>query len=391
MLPADGGYQKMGGGNQQMGGGYQQMGGGYGPGMAGGNDMHGTVGVGIGVGRDYVVAEQQEGPSTVTETYTKEPMNKTPLYVGLGVVGLLIVVYFVMAGQVSDVHITATDHRWRFEVHTEMFQQHITGDWQRNIPYDSYNRMCQPRMHNQVHSRVIARPCHTEHTTHNERTCTTTGGVEHCQTVSTPVVANVCHNVYEYYRVYDTWCDYSVNRWVRAPMSPAVSSGHGLEPYWPYAPISNCGNFGCTRLSHTEQHYIVDFHIDDGHSSGHTDECDFPAPEMWGWITDNVQYQAQATNFGSSLVCNSIQTTDAAPPPPDFHFQPSGGNSTDVLPVFPADMTTAAPGDEYAHGGEFTGTLPPNSPSPPPAFLAAEEPEITELDVAELAEGQVTE
>jgi len=380
MLPADGGYQKMGGG--------------YGPGMAGGNDMHASVGAGIGVGRGYVVGEQQEGPSTVTDTYTEvKPMNKTPLFVCLGVVGLLVG-YFVMASQVSDVHITATDHRWRFEVHTQVFTPTSGGNWQRNIPYDSYNRMCSMRQSG-THRTVIGQTCHNEHTTRSTQQCSTSGGVQHCQTVSTPVVQRVCNNIYQYYRDYDTWCDYTVNRWVNQPA--AVSSGMGLEPYWPYVVISNCGNFGCTRLHHQEQHFLVDFHIDDGHSSGNMDTCDFSDPRlqiqqpqmMWGWINDNVQYQAQATNFGRSLVCNTIQTPQAAPPPPDFQFHPRGGNSTDVLPDFPADVTTAAPGNEYAHGGEFTGTVPAPAPSPPPAFLAAEEPEITELDIAELAEGEV--
>lgn len=139
---------------------------------------------------------------------------------------------------------------------------------------------------------------------------------------------------------------------------------------------------------------MVDFNINDGHSAGTTDTCDFFDPGMWGWLTDGNQYQAQATNFGSDLICNTLQTPQAAPPPPNYRFVPDGGNSTDVLPQAPAHMTTAAPGPEYLHGGQFTGSVPGPAPAPPPAFLAAEEPEIIELDTAELAEmaqGDATE
>lgn len=374
-------------------------GGGYGPGMPGGNDMHVSVGAGIGVGRGYVVGEKQEGPSTVTDTYQvvgdSKPMNKTPIFVCLGIVAL-IGIYFFVAGMVSDVHVTATSHSWRFEVHTQIFTVVHDGDWQRNLPYDSYNRMCSLRQSG-THRSIIGQTCHNEHTTRSSQSCDTSNGVQHCQTITTPVVQRVCHNIYQYYIDYDTWCDYNANRWVH--QTPAVSAGSGLAPYWPYAPITNCGMLGCTRLSHTEQHFMVDFHIDDGHSAGSTDQCDFSDPQwqmqqpqmMWGWINDHAQYQAQATNFGSALVCNSVQTPQAAPPPPDFQFVPQGGNSTDVLPQQPSHMTTQAPGPEYAPGGHFTGTVPAPAPSPPPTFLAAEEPEITELDIAELAEGEVTE
>lgn len=105
---------------------------------------------------------------------------------------------------------------------------------------------------------------------------------------------------------------------------------------------------------------------------------------MWGWINDNAPYQGQATNFGTSVVCNSIQTRQAAPLPPDFQFEPQGGNSTAELPAPPAHMVTAAPGPVYAQGGQFSGSVPEPEAAPPPpsdAFLAAaEEPEITELD-----------
>jgi len=386
MLPADGGYQQMG------------------PGMAGGNDVHVSVGAGIGVGRGYVVAEEQTGPSTVTDTYTvvgdSKPMNKTPLYVCLGVVALLVV-YLVAASGASAVHVTATAHRWRFEVHTDVFTVLHQGNWQTRIPFDSYNRMCSVRQSGtsrhcvRTISGTCAQTCHNRHTTRQTQHCSTSNGVQHCQTVSTPVTQRVCNTVYQYVNNYDTWCDYWVNRW--APQATAISSGVGLAPYWPYAPITNCGMLGCTRVNPnhpTSQHFMVDFNINDGSSAGSTDTCDFPAPGMWGWLTDGSQYQAQATNFGSDLICNSLQDLQAAPPPPNFQFVPDGGNSTDVLPLAPEHMPTAAPGPQYASGGQFTGSVPEPAPSPPPAFLAAEEPEITELDTAELEEialGETTE
>jgi len=391
MLPADGGYQQMGGG-----------GGGYGAGMPGGNDAHVSVGAGVVLGRDQIVGEQQIGPSTVTDTYTPVgkggSMNKTPLFVCLGVVGLLIC-YMVAAGAASDVNLTAVSHRWRFEVHTQMFGVEHRGNWQRLIPFDSYNRMCSIRRSGGHYDtqNPIGRTCHNRQTTvTSQGPCSTSNGVQHCQTISTPVVQQVCNDVYQYYIDYDTWCDYNVNRWV--DQTPAVSSGIGLAPFWPYVSISNCGMLGCTRLGRRqpapalEQHYMVDFRIG-SHSSTTMSTCDFSASQwniqqpqmMWGWINDDAPYQGQATNFGTDVVCNSIQTRQAAPPPPDFQFVPDGGNSTAELPAPPADMVTAAPGPDYAPGGQLSGGVPAPAPAPPPpaaAFLAAaEEPEITELDV----------
>lgn len=359
-------------------------GGGWQPGMPGGNDMHVSAGAGIGVGRGYVVGEYQEGPSTVTDTYTVvAPTPKGPIICGLSVVGLIIL-YVMAAGMTSDVHVTATQHRWTFAIHTQVFAVRQHGDWQRNVPGDSYNRMCRLRQSG-THRRLINTVCHTEHTTRTSQSCSTSNGIQHCQTVTTPVAQQVCQNIYQYYRDYDTWCDYNVNRWVA--QNPAVSSGVGLAPYWPYAQITNCGMLGCTRLGHTTQDYMVDFHIDDGHSAGSTDTCDWSNPSMWGWLNDNSHYQAQASHFGSHLLCETLQTPEAAPPPSHYQFVPTGGNSSDVLPQY-APAPPPPPGPLYAPGGEYTGDGPHSAPAPPPAFLAAEEPEITitELDAGELAE-----
>lgn len=407
-MPADGGYQQI---PADGGGGMMGMMGMRPAGMAGGNDVHMSVAAGIGVGRGHVVAEYQTGPSKVTDTYTvvgngkptderlvgngnpEEPKNKCCLYVCFGVVAL-IVLNFMAATAVSDVHVTVIGHHWMFKIHTEVFTVVHDGDWQTRIPYDSYNRMCSVRQSG-TSRRIIGQNCYNRETTRSSTSCSTSNGVQHCQTVTTPVVQQICHNIYQYYVNYDTWCDYWVNRWVHQPT--AVSSGIGLAPYWPYAPVTNCGMLGCTRLNPTHptsQHFMVDFNINDGHSAGPRDTCDFSDPGMWGWLIDGSEYQAQATQFGRKLICNSFQTPQAAPPPPNYTFVPDGGNSTDVLPLAPAHMTTPAPGPEYAPGGQFTGSVPGPAPAPPPFFLAAEEPEIIELDAAGLAgmaQGDATE
>lgn len=372
MMPADGGFG---------GGGWQ-------PGMPGGNDMGMTVGAGIGVGPGYVVGEHQTGPSTVTTTVTKVgeeessgPVSKGPIICCLSCVALLVL-YSMAAGMTSDIHITAQQHRWRFEVHTQVFVVEQRGGWQRHLPYDSYNRMCRLRYHDTTRV-MISQVCHDEHTTRQSTSCHTSNGMRTCQTVSTPVVQHICNPVYQYYRNYATWCDYSVNRW--RDQVPAVSEGAGLQPYWPYAPVSNCGMIGCTRMSHTEQHFMVDFHIDDGHSAGSTDTCRWTDPGMWAWVQDNAQYQAQANNFGASILCETVQTPHAAPAPAHYNFVPRGGNYSDAPQQPPASMTTAPPGPQYAAGGQFTGTVPPPAPAPPPAFLMAEEPIITELTEEEAA------
>lgn len=381
-MPADGGMQ---GGMMPADGGGGYGGGGYQP------NVHVSVGTGmVAKGPGYVVGEQQSGPSTVTQTYVGDggssmPVGKGPIICCLSVVAALIV-YMMMAGMQSDIHVTANQHRWEFEIHTEIFTVLHDEGWG-SPPMDSYNRMCQLRRHGGHYGHTpIGRTCHTEHTTRHD--CSTSNGVQTC--VNTPVDRRVCNNIYQWYVDYDTYCTYNVMRWVRAPASPAISSGVGMSPYWPYAPITNCGGLGCTRLHRTIQNFYVDFTITDGHSAGSQDTCTWHDTGMWGWIQDSAQYQAKADHFGSNIICPTLQTPQAAPPPSDFQFQPRGGNSTYVPPQYvPAPAPPAPPA--YASGSEWTGgSMPQPAPAPaPPGVFLAEKPgdvTITELNEAELAE-----
>lgn len=98
----------------------------------------------------------------------------------VGIAGLLVIALGVLAffWFTPDTRTGAiTGHKWRNVIDIETFKQVRDGSWEHYVPGDAYNRNCYRKQ--------------------DGTTCTTVNKV----TVCTPT--------------YDTWCDYTVDRWVK--------------------------------------------------------------------------------------------------------------------------------------------------------------------------------
>lgn len=158
------------------------------------------------------------------------------------------------SGQVSAL-------KWEREIEIEDFRPRTDGDWDESVPADAYNRHCYEK---QRGSRQVE-----------------SGSHEECHDVDQGdgSFRRECHTVKEYRSepVYDTWCDYTVDRWWYARTVKA-SGSETDPPVWPtYTLATGAGLYGKEREGSRHETYTVIVREDDGDSHS----CDFKDQAKW--------------------------------------------------------------------------------------------------------------
>ncbi len=172
----------------------------------------------------------------------------------------------------SDVQVEVTGLSWERKIAVEDFAPRQSGAWKGTVPSDAYNEQETRKVHHynkvQTGTKVVK---------HQRSRRVQSGTRQECSTENkgNGIIKRTCHSVPEYkteyytdrdiepvYRddpVYETWVDYTVNRWKFSRWITA--SGNNHDAHWPETTIrsteSTIPNIGDERLGERTEHYTV--------------------------------------------------------------------------------------------------------------------------------------
>lgn len=151
---------------------------------------------------------------------------------------------------------------WQRTVEIEDFQPRLGGDWRDSMPGDAYSLNCYQK---QRGTRRVE-----------------TGSHQECKDVDQGdgSFRRECETVKEYRDepVYDTWCDYKVDRWAYNRKVTADGEGKSPPPTWPaFTLASGSGRYGAEREQERYGKYAVIVREDGGKK--HT--CTFSNQTTW--------------------------------------------------------------------------------------------------------------
>ncbi len=193
---------------------------------------------------------------------------------------------FWLFSQTEEQAVIASEHEWTRTINVETYQRTQDGDWRNSVPAAAYNERCYEK----------------------QRGTERIADGEECRTVrrdngdGTFTERQECETTYREEPTYDTWCDYSIDRWTA---SEAIrTSGTGLQPApaWGETDFSCSGpRLGCEREAERNESYTVVFQGDD-----ETFQCDFDQAE-WAAISLESRWLLEVRQFGGGAACDTLQ------------------------------------------------------------------------------------
>ncbi len=174
-------------------------------------------------------------------------------------IAVAVAIILVVLAAIFTTHpitVKVIGQQWGREQKIENYEPRRNGDWHEMVPSDAYNMTCytKQRSTRQVKS---GEDCETK-------------------TDSDGDTRRVCKDKYRSEPVYDTYCDYTVDRWQYARSQNVGGTDRRTPFYWPTPDFVACaGTYGCERLDGRNESYVISFSGD-----SHTLSCPV-AQEMW--------------------------------------------------------------------------------------------------------------
>lgn len=160
----------------------------------------------------------------------------------IAAVAVLVIggIWFLNRQREATAYVTA--HTWEREIRIESYEARRDGNWCDSMPGDAYNVS---RSERQRGSRQVP-------------------DGEECQTVrrdngdGTFSERQECQTVYRSEPVYDTYCDYTVDRWGYERSVTASGGSLNEAPVWPELNLTRTGTcLGCEREQGRRENYTV--------------------------------------------------------------------------------------------------------------------------------------
>ncbi len=213
---------------------------------------------------------------------------------------VVIALVLVFAGLVTALllwsrptELTVLDHSWQRKVDVQEYSQVSGGNWCDSIPSDAYGISRSERVR-EVNRIPDGEECYEDCSTSNSDN----GDGTFSQSTS---CSTVCTTTYREEEVYDTWCDYTVDRWIT--VDTHTTSGEGLmpPPHWATPSVSNCASLGCTRIGNKRGTYTV--HLED--SDGRDGRCRYDQ-DQWAAMPVGARYEGRKRVILGSPVCKAL-------------------------------------------------------------------------------------
>lgn len=185
------------------------------------------------------------------------------IFGGIAVAALLIIGIIYAVTYRKSTTATVVELPWERTITIESFERQPGSGWDETVPGDAYSVSCSQRERRKEQVKV------------DERT--------ECEDVpqGDGTFKRECKNVpvYDEKPVYDDWCTYTVDRWVKDRDEEASGSGFSPAPYWPDYTLASggAGGYGKERKGGTDETYTVV--VKDSEDERHA--CDFEDINAW--------------------------------------------------------------------------------------------------------------
>ena len=213
------------------------------------------------------------------------------------VLGVAVLVTLVVMGlaiaflTTSPEEVVVAGHTWTREILVEIFLARRYGGWRNTVPSDAYDRTCYTKQSGS-HQVKTGESCH--------EVCSGTGENRTCRPS--------CTNIYTTVIDYDTWCDYTADRWgyARSQVTSGVTR-NDPPPFWATPDFTPCPDLGCEREGSHKELYRVTFEYG---------ETAFTCPEPfadWGEYRIGDAYTLEVGTFIKIPRCETLirSTPDA--------------------------------------------------------------------------------
>jgi hypothetical protein len=198
-------------------------------------------------------------------------------------IGILGVLFF----STEEATVTVVGHVWEREIQIEDFQARSEGDWCDSVPGDAYDIS---RSERQRSTRRVQ----------DGETCSVRRIDNGDGTFSE---REECRPTYRNEPVYDTYCDFTIDRWAVA--RSAIASGDSLSDAlsWPSLNLIARSGIGAEREGDREERYIVQFHRSDADD---TYECTFDSENRWREFAPNSVWTIEVGRVVGDARCGSL-------------------------------------------------------------------------------------
>lgn len=208
----------------------------------------------------------------------------------IGVVALVIVGAIAALTATRETKIIVRGHSWEREILIEQYQQVREGAWDEQVPIDAYSTSCSQR---QRDTRQVpdGQECRTIRTDNGDGTFSE---------------REQCTTRYRSEPVYDTWCDYTIDRWAYGRSVTTSGQSVNESPVWGEVTLKCEGQarLGCERESSRKETYLVHFA---GTDNDKTYQCPFPQ-DQWQNIRVESLWNARVRVIDAGAVdCNSLE------------------------------------------------------------------------------------
>lgn len=254
----------------------------------------GTGGLAAETRQDVVLNQFQAEMTRVGATPQAAPIllglrKKELLIVG----GVLLLALCIIGGVFALTYSKETSGEitkmtWERTIDIQVFQARSDGSWDESVPGDAYSKSCREK---QRSSRQVPDGSHEE-----------------CRNVDQGdgSFRRDCRTVQDYRSepVYDTWCDYKVDRWGYARSVKVDGSGEQPAPEWPAYSLASGSGRGAERAGEQHEKYIVVIRDKDGKERS----CDFENQSAWSKYDVGMKVSVKV-NIAGDPDCESIVVT----------------------------------------------------------------------------------
>ncbi len=208
--------------------------------------------------------QQQQVAIKTADAKKRRVLGLSPtllIVIAVAIIGIGLFAFLAL-NRTAD-RLRVADAGWKYTINTEKFAPYDVGSWISGVPGDAYNRTCAQKIkgYNQV-------PDGQEQVCRNVTVQVACGftykdnkdGSGSRTTKYCPEQQQKCSMETRYRQVpyFDTWCQYTVNRW--GASDPVVASGGAnAPPTWPDFISSQAATIGAQREAKRIEEYNVSF------------------------------------------------------------------------------------------------------------------------------------
>lgn len=201
--------------------------------------------------------------------------------VGAIVLGLGWVIY----SQTHVISVRVTDHQWEREIPIQEYRTVREGAWDEAVPAGAYQQSCSTKQRG-TNRIPDGEDCRTVRSDNGDGTFS-----ERQQ----------CTTRYREEPVYDTWCDYKIDRWVYS-RSVTTTQANSDTPYWGDVSLRCTGRvIGCEQEGARRESYTLVM----AGSDEKTYRCDYPQ-SRWESIRDGSVWSLEVRRFVHAAKCDTL-------------------------------------------------------------------------------------